>query len=75
MRLALTSGAAFVGGEMCHISSHALCTDQRAIWVHLMITYKHVHAHGVQVMFMHTYNKTEQSKHPATVACWLMMPC
>lgn len=49
MRLVLTSGAAFVGGEMCYISSHTLCRDQRATWMHLMITYEHVHARSVQV--------------------------
>lgn len=43
MRLALTAGAAFVCGEMGHrrdlCSSHTLCRDQRAIWMHLMIMY------------------------------------
>ena len=46
MRLALTAGAAFVCGEMGHrrdlYSSHTLCRDQRAIWLHLMITHGHV---------------------------------
>lgn len=49
MRLALTAGAAFVCGEMGHrrdlCSSHTLCGDQRAVWMHLMIAYGHVHTH------------------------------
>lgn len=47
MRLALTHGAAFIGGEMGHrrdlCSSHTLCGDQRATWMHLMMTPGHTH--------------------------------
>lgn len=63
MRLALTAGAAFVCGEMGHrrdlCSSHTLCRDQRAAWMHLMIaararapTSVHRYTHT------HTYNET-----------------
>lgn len=61
MRLALAAGAAFVCGEMGHrrdlCSSHTLCRDQRAIWMHLMIACTHTHA---QVhACTHTRNETQ----------------
>ena len=57
MRLALTAGAAFVCGEMGHrrdpCSSHTLCRDQRAIWMHFddrgtctCTPHTHTHTHN-----------------------------
>lgn len=60
MRPALTTGAAFVCGEMGHgrdlCSSHTLCRDQRAIRIHLMIS-KQARAHAHMPRCMHAYNE------------------
>lgn len=66
MRPALADGAAFVCGEMGHITSHALCRDQRAIWMHSVITFKCIQVRARRCMNRYTrimHLRVEQVMH------------